>query len=63
MDEYKESYLSLFNGVTDAIEAMKRGDYAAAEALLVQAQIKAEEAFIRGKKTTKKENYERSRTV
>ncbi len=46
MDEYKAPYLKLFNGVTDALGALRRGEYTRAEELLMQAQRDAEEAFI-----------------
>ena len=48
MDEYKRLYLLLFNSVTGALEALGRGEAAAAEELLRQAQIRAEELFIAG---------------
>ena len=46
MNEYKQSYLTLFNGVTDALEALRKQNYGYAEVLLMQAQSKAEEMFI-----------------
>ena len=46
-DEYKASYLILFNAVTDALEAMNAKNCDEAETILVQAQKAAEEAFIR----------------
>lgn len=46
MDEYKKPYLTLFNGVTDALAALGRGEIALAQALLMKAQAAAEAAFI-----------------
>ena len=48
MDEYKRPYLILFNGITDALEAIRRGDHAQAELILKSAQISAEKEFIEG---------------
>ncbi len=45
-DEYKKAYLSLFNAVTDALEALRESNYGQAAELLKQGQIQAEENFI-----------------
>ena len=46
-DEYKKAYLTLFNAVTDALEALKMKNYGIAESMLVLAQAQAEEDFLR----------------
>ncbi len=46
MDEYKNSYILLFRGVTQALDALDAQDYGTAKALLVKAQQEAEEAFL-----------------
>ena len=46
-DEYKKAYLTLFNAVTDALEALRMKNYGIAECTLVLAQAQAEEDFIR----------------
>lgn len=46
MNEYRKSYLTLFNDVTDALQALRAQRYSTAETLLIQAQCKAEEAFL-----------------
>ncbi len=48
MDEYKEPYLILWRGVTAALSALDGGNPDAAKLELMEAQIKAEEAFITG---------------
>lgn len=45
-DEYKQPYLTLFNGVTDALGALEAENYGEAKELLKLSQQKAEEAFI-----------------
>ena len=47
MSDYKRLYLQLFNAVTDAIEALRSRNYDRAEHLLISAQQKAEEVYIR----------------
>lgn len=47
-DDYRRPYTIVFNGVTDALAALDRGDCALAQAILVQAQQDAEEAYISG---------------
>jgi hypothetical protein len=46
MDEYKASYLTLWQAVTSAIEALEQGNPDTAHALLIQGQQDAEEAFL-----------------
>ena len=46
MSEYKEMYSCLFNAITDALEKIDTGNYAAAKEILILAQINAEEIFI-----------------
>lgn len=46
-DEYEKSYLLLFNAVTDALEALRAGDIPKARSLLINAQQRAEDAFIK----------------
>ena len=45
-DEYKQPYLTLFNGVTDALGALESENYGEARELLKLSQQKAEEAFV-----------------
>ena len=42
-------YLLLFNRVTDAIEAIERGDAELARTVLIRAQQDAEDLYIEGK--------------
>ena len=46
-DEYKKAYLTLFNAVTDALAALEMRNYGVAESTLQQAQVQAEEDFLR----------------
>lgn len=45
---FKQMYLLLFNRITDAIEALQRGDREEARTILICAQQEAEELFIEG---------------
>ena len=45
---FKKMYLLLFNRVTDAIEALARGETEEARALLIRAQQACEEIYIEG---------------
>ena len=46
MDEYREPYLRLWSGITDAVEAIRARNYGLAEELLLEAQKAAEEAWM-----------------
>ena len=46
MDEYKKLYFTLFNQITDAVEALEAQNYRLAEEILCRAQQQAEEQFI-----------------
>lgn len=47
MDElYQHLYLLLFNGITDALEALGKGQCEQAQTILIRAQQAAEEAYI-----------------
>lgn len=46
MDEYKKSYLTLWNALTDAIEMFENHNYGLAKDILIKAQQDAEGAFI-----------------
>ena len=46
MQELPKYYTRLFNGVTDAIEALQHFRYSEALAMLLQAQQDAEELYI-----------------
>ena len=46
LDEYKKPYFTLFNQITDAIEAIESQNYGLAEEILRRAQQEAEEQFI-----------------
>lgn len=45
-DEYSKAYTTLFNAVTDALEAIRKNNYGQAEELLKNGQIEAEEKFL-----------------
>ena len=45
-DEYKKTYLLLFNAITDALLQIEHNNYGKAHDLLIAAQYAAEEAFI-----------------
>ena len=44
----KKMHLHLFNLVTDAIEALERGDTSRARSILIRAQRDAEELYVEG---------------
>lgn len=46
MPDYKALYFHIFGAVADAVEAMDAEDFARAKALLVAAQLDAEEAYL-----------------
>ena len=46
MVDYQKMYYRLFNAITDALEAMSRGELAQASSLLMQAQQDTEEEYI-----------------
>lgn len=46
MTDYKKLYHLLFNAITDALEELGRLDVPAANCLLEQAQMKAEELVL-----------------
>ena len=46
---FKQMYLLLFNRITDAIEALQRGESEEARTILICAQQEAEELYIEGK--------------
>ena len=46
MENFPKYYTRLFNGITDALEAMKVQDYYKAEHLLISAQQDAEEMYL-----------------
>ena len=43
---YRKMYYTLFNAVTDALNAMEQQNYGQARALLVAAQQQSEEIFM-----------------
>ena len=45
---FKQMYLLLFNRITDAIEALQRGDIEEARTILICAQQDSEELYIEG---------------
>ena len=53
-EEYKKPYFILFNGVTDALTALKDQNYGLVKSFLTRAQQQAEEAFISGDEDTGK---------
>ena len=50
MDVYQKGYYTLFNSITDAVNALEAQNYGQAKALLVAAQQESEELYIRAKK-------------
>lgn len=46
MSEYEKGYLILFNSVTDALNAINKGNFFLAKEILIKAQIDAEQEFI-----------------
>ena len=45
---YEKMYFVLFNRVTDAIEALERGDAERAKMILIRAQQDVEELYVEG---------------
>ena len=45
---FKKMYVLLFNQITDAIEALERGDAGQARTILIRAQQDSEELYIEG---------------
>ena len=43
---YEKMYYKLFNAVTDALEAIGKGEFSKAENILVRAQQQTEDIFI-----------------
>lgn len=52
MENYKKMYLTLFNAITDAIEALHLEEYKNAEERLVRAQQETEELYICGARSS-----------
>lgn len=46
MELYRKLYFTLFNGVTDALEALEIKNYGLAQDILQKAQQNAEEQFL-----------------
>ncbi len=46
MDNLPKYYTRLFNGVTDAINALQKQKYAEAQMILIRAQQDAEEMYL-----------------
>ena len=46
MTDYKKPYFTLFNAITDAVNALEAQNYGQAKAILRQAQVDAEEAYL-----------------
>lgn len=44
--DYKRLYFTLFNGMTSALQAMEEMNFGLAKRILMQAQLRAEEAYI-----------------
>lgn len=43
---YRKMYYTLFNAITDALEAMEQQNYGQARALLIAAQQQSEEIYL-----------------
>ena len=46
MDLYQHLYHKLFNAITDAVDALERGNSVLAQSILKEAQIEAEELYL-----------------
>ena len=46
MDNFPKYYTRLFNGITDAIEALQAQNYIKAQDILIKAQQDAEEMYL-----------------
>lgn len=46
MENFPKYYTRLFNGVTDAIEALREQNYIKAQDILIRAQQDAEEIYL-----------------
>lgn len=46
MENFPQYYTRLFNGITDALEALEKQNYIAARDILIKAQQDAEEMYI-----------------
>ena len=46
MDEYKQSYLILWQAITDALQELEAQNLGTAKTILLQGQLSAEEAYI-----------------
>ncbi len=46
MDEYRASYFTLFNGITDALVMLEQQNIGLAKERLIRAQQQAEDRFI-----------------
>jgi hypothetical protein len=46
--DYEKLYRILFNGITDALEAIEKEEYAGAKETLIKAQQAAEDYYIEG---------------
>ena len=46
MEDYPKYYTRLFNGITDAIEALQKQKYEQAQLILIRAQQDAEEMYL-----------------
>lgn len=46
MEDFPKYYTRLFNGITDAMEALKEQDYIKAQDILLRAQQDAEEMYL-----------------
>ena len=46
MQNFKKMYFCLFNAITDALWAIEKQDFARAQAILIQAQQRAEALYL-----------------
>lgn len=46
MEDFPKYYTCLFNGITDAIEALRKQKYERAQLILIRAQQDAEEMYL-----------------
>lgn len=55
---YQQLYYRLFNGITDAIEAIQKQNYGLAKDILISAQCTAEDMYLDMGETEKQEKQE-----
>lgn len=62
MPDYQKMYLRLFNGLTDAVEALEKANYGTATEIMKAAQKAAEEIYLADSEAKIAENESISKT-